>query len=299
MRPTFKTVKPKFLLSLCFFCGLVACGGGGGGSESGAGVETAESAIVTGERANACGTVVDGELRNPVSLEDGTFYQHVSVVAPNVVGLDSASGPLLVKLLALDSTVDARADLSMQKLASLVADGAYFFTPRSTCTTTTATGGVGVSGQLITPAGLDVGEEMVKAGFGGTLQSTGSCGEDLVSGCYASLQEQFAPKNAGLITEFLWKPSSDGEFAPGKLAVLINTDPCDVIIVANGEVLQNYGPSNGRCMTARSLTRSGCEFGANAKVEILNRETHLPYVFPDGQLFIINPDGCERLQFKL
>jgi len=278
-----------------------SCGGGGGGGDGDDSAAEQNTPAGASSFSTSCGVVggENGLLMNPVPAEDGTFYSSIDVLSPNVVALNSPQGSFLVKLLALDSAIDARADQSMQALRNLVAGGAYFYKATPDCSITTESGGTGTSGQLITPDGRDVGEEIVKAGFGGQITVGGTCHEELISGCYAGLAEQFAPKYAGSITEFLWKPESEGEFAPGKLAVLINAEPCNVYIVVNGEILQNYGPTNGRCMTSRSGTRSGCEFGANAKVEVFNEESKLPYVFPDGNPYIINPNGCERLQFKL
>lgn len=280
---------------ISFGCGGGGGGGGGEGESNGDGV----SAAVSEFRTN-CG-IVRETLVPSVQPEDGQYFANAVALAPNVVSVDPGSGPLVINLLGLASSaaLPSQVQLAVQKLNELVSGGVFFYQRPAPCTVTTSTGGVAASGHLITPNGLDVAEELIKAGLGGEVVSSGTCGEELVAGCYQSLRQQFPPQTAGFINEFLWKPESGGDFLPGHLAVLINTDPCNVIIVANGEILQNYGPTNGRCMTSRSLTRTGCAFGANAKVEVFNEVTGLPYVFPDGNTFIINPNGCERLQYKL
>jgi len=279
---------------LCLF----ACGGGGGSEGAEDDSDEQGAAISVSESRTSCGLVREG-LETGVDPSEGRFFSNAVAIAPNVVTVDPGTGPFVIKLLALASSTALQAQLSVQKLNELVSGGVYFFERPVPCTVSTSTGGVAASGQLIRPDGLDVAEELIKAGLSGEIEAAGGCGEELIAGCYANLKQQHPAQTAGLISEFLWKPESGGDFLPGHLAVLVNTDPCNVIIVANGEILQNYGPTNGRCMTSRSLTRTGCAFGANAKVEVFNEVTGLPYVFPDGNTFIVNPNGCERLQFKL
>ncbi len=103
--------------------------------------------------------------------------------------------------------------------------------------------------------------------------------------------------SAGEITDFLWKPQSDGGYNPGLLVILV--DPCDVVVLVNGEELTDFGPGNGRCTTARSLTKSGCGYGANARVQVLDSFTRLPYLFPGGLDTYTIPNGCNRVEFKL
>lgn len=103
--------------------------------------------------------------------------------------------------------------------------------------------------------------------------------------------------SAGEIQDFLWKPQADGGYNTGLLVVLV--DPCEVAVIVNGDELIDFGPSNGRCTTARSLSKSGCAYGANVKVQVLDRLTRLPYLFPGGLDTYTIPNGCNRTEFKL
>ncbi len=106
-----------------------------------------------------------------------------------------------------------------------------------------------------------------------------------------------APTYAGSITDFLWKPRAESNYNKGLL--VIHASPCNLDVVVNGEQLRDYGPGNGRCVTARSTTRSGCGYGSNVKVEIFDSTTGLPYLFPDGNPHYIIPSGCNRTEFRL
>ena len=102
---------------------------------------------------------------------------------------------------------------------------------------------------------------------------------------------------AGEITDFLWKPEADGGYNTGLLVVLVN--PCDVKVLVNGEELIDFGPGNGRCTTARSVTKSGCDYGLNVQVQVLDRATGAPYLFPGGLDTFIVANGCNRTEFKI
>ena len=104
------------------------------------------------------------------------------------------------------------------------------------------------------------------------------------------------PQVAGTITDFLWKPKSDEKSrSPGTLAVLASA--CNAEVRVNGEALVDSGPSNGRCTTARG-NRSGCQFGVNVKVEVIDRTTGFPYLFPSGDPFYLVTNGCVREEFR-
>jgi hypothetical protein len=105
------------------------------------------------------------------------------------------------------------------------------------------------------------------------------------------------PTYAGPITDFLWKPRAESSYNEGLL--VIHASPCNLDVVVNGEHLRDYGPGNGRCVTARSITRSGCGYGSNVKVEIFDTSTGLQYLFPDGNPYYIISNGCNRTEFRL
>lgn len=105
-----------------------------------------------------------------------------------------------------------------------------------------------------------------------------------------------APRFAGNITDFLWKPKSDAHSrSPGTLAVLAN--PCDAEVRVNGVALVDSGASNGRCTTARG-PQAGCNYGVNVKVEVIDRASGLPYLFPSGDPFYLVTNGCNRDEFR-
>jgi hypothetical protein len=110
------------------------------------------------------------------------------------------------------------------------------------------------------------------------------------------LIDSTAGQTAGEITDFLWKPRADGGFNNGLLVVLVSA--CDAQVLVNGTELIDFGPSNGRCTTARSLSTTGCGFGSNIRVEVIARQSGLPYRFPSGETFFTIPNGCNRTEFK-
>lgn len=85
------------------------------------------------------------------------------------------------------------------------------------------------------------------------------------------------------VSNFLWKPHSEGGGGAyaRKLVVLMN--PAGSIRV-NGESLVDYGASNGRCTTARSV-KTGAQHGKNVVLVYRTyRETQ----------FLVIPDGSNR-----
>jgi len=124
----------------------------------------------------------------------------------------------------------------------------------------------------------------------------GSSGSSDAGDSEASLESAELVVSAGQITDFLWKPESDAHSpSPGTLAILVNA--CNADVRVNGTSLAYSGPSNGRCTTARG-PRSGCGYGQNVKVEIIDPVSGVPYFFPTGEPFYIVTNGCNREEFR-
>lgn len=103
--------------------------------------------------------------------------------------------------------------------------------------------------------------------------------------------------SAGEITRFLWKPQSDGGYNHGLLSILVSA--CNARIMVNGDELVPFGPGNGFCTTGRNMSKSGCAYGANARVQVFDRDTGAIYLFPGGAEEYIIPNGCNRVEFQL
>ena len=131
-----------------------------------------------------CG-VVGESLRESAEAKDGVFLSRASALALNVVSADPGTGPVVVKLLALESS-GAASETALARLSELVSEGVYLFQRPEPCSVTTSVG-VGISGQLVTPSGLDVAEQLVREGLAGSIAAAGTCGEELLASCYQSL----------------------------------------------------------------------------------------------------------------
>src|SRR5690606_9668324 len=143
------------------------------------------------------------------------------------------------------------------------AQGQAFFVPAMESCVVSAGGGQGTTGQLFTQSGISFSESLIKAGLAGSVDGGGSCGEDLVNGCYQALKESSVPPSAGDISKFLWKPRAESDYNKGSL--VIHVDACDATVFVNGDALLDFGPANGRCNTSRAF-KPGCAFGANVRV---------------------------------
>ena len=270
---------------------------GGSDDSTDTGDVNAGPASSASEFTTSCGVVLGGLIKNPVTPAEGEFFSTVRALGSNLLSVNGANGAILIKLHAIGQSSRFQSSGAKNLLDDLASGGAYFFKATTDCTVTTSGGGVGTSGQLFTPNGKSFSEELITAGLAGDFDSSGSCGEGLIASCYAALKASSTPDSAGEITDFLWKPEADSDYNKGKL--IIHADPCDTRVVVNGEELGQFGAGNGRCTTARSLTKSGCAFGANIKVEIFDEATGAPYLFPGGQPYIIIPNGCDRVEVKI
>lgn len=273
---------------------IVACGSG---NES---LDPNSSGGDGADFTSECGAVVNGTLANPVNTADGQQLLAGDVIRSNVIAIDTGSGPQLVKLHALSLASSANEERARSVLSTLLSGGGYYFPAGAGCVYSDPDGGVGTVGQFFTGQGQSFTEELIKAGYSGAIESSGACNESLIAPCLSALRasvEAAKPQTIGTVRWFLWKPESDGGYNPGLLSILI--DPCNVRVYVNGVELADYGPTNGRCTTARSVTTDGCGFGSNARVEVVDASTGIPYAFPDGNPYYIIPNGCSRVEYRI
>ncbi len=135
-----------------------------------------------------CG-LVGASLSESLKAKDGIFFAQASALAPNLVSVYPGSGHVIVKLLSLGYASDSP-ELALSRLAQLVSGGVYLFQHPGPCTITTPGGAVGTSGQLITPQGIDVAEQLVSEGLANEIVARGACGEEMLAPCYEALLGQ-------------------------------------------------------------------------------------------------------------
>ena len=282
--------KHRFFVSLATLLAFNACAGGGDqlGNNSSNPTPTVRTF------ASNCGIVDDGSLQNPIAADEGVLGTITQVVSSNAFVMQLPEGPQLVKLHGIDEVTNEYRERTLATLNSIIGRSVLFVNAGKDCTATVAGGGLGRTGQLLDPEdGTSLSEAIIGAGISGTF-SDGTCNEALVTSCYRALKSQVtpAPTAAGVVGDLLWKPEAESVFNPGKLVV--HVDQCNVRVVANGQTLEEFGPGNGRCTTARSLSTSGCGFGSNIRLQVFDISSGLPYRFNNGQTTFIVPNGCAR-----
>jgi hypothetical protein len=252
---------------------------GGSSGDSGSDTEAA-----TGNFRTSCGTVVNGELENPVDPGDGVRGA-LTYIGPNLISIALKSGPQLIKLHGLDEPYeDWKRSGAETLIKSLIDEGdGYLYSPGADCGFRLSDGGQGVIGQVFSASGKSFSESLIKSAYANLGYD--SCQGGLISSCYSALEEETSNEIAGELEAFLWKPVSD---STGKLA--IHTSPYDTIVIVNGETGTNQGPGNGYANLAR-FNKPGCAYGA-ATVRVVN-ERGAAYMF-NGQPEIKIPDGCSR-----
>ena len=300
----FDLLNRRLIVSLLVAAAIVftGCGSGSSDDDSDDGFDAGD--VDGGEKGPGlsfttnCGTVQNGVLVNPVDSSSGFLASSVTAITSSLFVLNGPQGPQLVKLLGL-SIVDGDTGPARDVAISHVSGGAYFFPASPTCSFTAPGGGQGTQGQLISPAGVSVAEAVINSGASTAVETSGGCGESLVGACYQALFDAAIPPippSIGEIRDFLWKPKSEGGYNPGLLSILV--DACDVRVLVNEDELPDFGGTNGRCTTARSTTKSGCDYGSNVRVQVLDRSTGAPYLFPGNVTEYIIPNGCNRVEFK-
>ncbi len=278
-------VAAAFLLAAFIGCGSDS------NDESGS---TPTNEVSAKEFQTECGVVSSSLVKNPISTSDGEPVTVTQVISSNLLVVRREQGDQLIKLHGIGAATTGELG-AISLLNSLAANGAYLYEPTAAgCATVAPGGGQGIVAQLVSSSGVSYTEELLRAGYDVQIEPTGSCAEDLISGCYAGMKETYKPKTMGEIRDFLWKPKAESDYNKGSL--VIHADPCNATVVVNGQPLIDFGPGNGRCNTSRAF-QSGCAFGNGVKVEIFDNDTKLPYTH-NGLPYVTVPRGCDRFEFK-
>ncbi len=258
-------------------------------SQDGDGSSSSGSGKPTGSGTTQCGVVSNGALKNPVNMKDGQEILIQGASGANLVIAafkKSPNKPFLVKLHGVGPARNARKQkLAIDTITSLGAQGAFLFKPFPMCQTYIDRELVAV-GSLITPSGISIGERVIEKGYA-LPEGSDVCNGSLLKACYSALAETNATMG-GVGCQFLWKPVADKD---GNL--VIHAMPCNTRVVVNGQELQDAGPGNGRCTTARG-NKPGCAYG-QATVQVFDRDSGLPYEFADGSTKLV-VNGCNRVE---
>ncbi|MDZ4785002.1 MAG: hypothetical protein SGJ02_02885 [bacterium] len=240
-----------------------------------------------------CGVVKDGLLQNPIDPLQGEEILGISFIDSRSAIVDILGGQRLVQLLGLaDQGFSPSAIESL--LNSFASRKLYLFRESEGCSVTFEGGGLGTKGNIVTANGVSLVEEVIRSGNSGDIVTSGTCGEAAIASCYVALQETFTPErpvSAGEMRNFLWKPRAESTFNFG--LPIIHVNPSSDVYV-NGEIVKDFGPGNGRAVTAR-LFRN-CSAYAGAKVEVFQPGTRIPYTH-NGLPYVIISNPCDRLEF--
>ena len=320
VRRTLSCRGSLFVIFAILFIGINASGCAQGGSDgdsssSDGSVDSVDGEIVDSGPGVAfgsrCGAVVNGSLQNPVPSQNLERVS-VEVISPNQVvvtrqeGID-AGGQQLIKLHGV-STEGIRdflipratgtfqdvvgtdaflAEVGAEPVAGTIEGEEAVSRP---CEIVFPGGGVGTAGQLFTPDGRNVTEQLLELG---TLRPdpTDGCGSELLTGCYDSIEpiQMFSDR---VVSSFLWKPVAERD---GNLVVLV--DEFNLTVVVEGAIsttLVDFGPSNGRGTTARANV-PGSAFGSNITVRFFDEEG-LPVLLRNGNETVTVPNGAQRLE---
>ncbi len=235
-----------------------------------------------------CGTVHNGETKNPISEDEGEIVVVSQVAGSNSVVIERENGPQLVKLVGLSNDLSPFQRTLAESVLKDNLGSAIFYPSQDGCTVNIGAG-QGTVGTLINVSTKQsLSEELLIAGAAKT-KSGNECQSDSVLSCYAALEDSVAPITGGPVSEFLWKPASEKD---GNLVVLLN--PYSATVFVNGQALQNTGASNGRGTTARA-TKSGCAFGSNITVEAVDSQGRV--LLFQGKTSLTIANGCNRVEF--
>ncbi len=284
------------LLALSLFS-LSACTSGGGSDDEGSSngnnssEETAEGSFRTD-----CGVAIDGEVKNPVDASEGIRVFIDRFVSNNVLVASPASGAggdILVRIHGIADGGGTFQEARARNVQSSFSRSAILFPPEVECTTTVEGGGTALVANMVSDTSGDSYAEELLLNGGASARSGDVCGGSLIGSCYQALQEEGESANPPVgadVSNFLWKPVSEKN---GRVAVLLSPR---ATVFANGEELEDFGPSNGRATTARG-SRPGCAYGANVRVQAIDSQGRY-LVFPDGSTTFIIGNGCDRVEFQ-
>jgi len=230
-----------------------------------------------------CGIVLNGDMRNPVTADEGMEVR-AQVADANVLVVEPTSGgqPQLIKLQGIGQGDEYSRKASMMLLRSITSGRLYYYPAGEGCIADVP-GGRATVGSLVTSDGRSVAEELARTGLV-PVSSNDVCGGDEIEGCLVALQET-DELTAGELTEFLWKPESDSD---GNLAV--HTGPSNTIVTVNGETGENQGGGNGFGSLAR-FSRNGCAY-SQPSIKVMNKDG-IPYTIAGQTTFTVS-DPCQR-----
>ncbi len=274
---------------------ICGCGGGGDGDSTPVQASPTEGSGTVSSKLD-CGVIVNGQLLASVDQTTGDPILGIRFIDYRSAVVTLINGEQLVRLIGLESVSDKEGALSL--LNTFVDNQLYLFRAADTCSVVFDGGGLGVKGAIITGGGKSLVEEVIKAGYAKGVETTGSCGEDLIAPCYSALADTYTPElppSAGTMSNFLWKPKAESAYNEGLPVIHVN--PCADVYVNGEGPIKDFGPGNGRCVTAR-LFKSCGSFGSNIKVEVFQTGTQIPYLDPrTGLPYVTVPSGCDRYEF--
>lgn len=278
------------ILLLCSGCTKEDSSSDGGSDTSPR--DNSDGTADAGELKTSCGVVFGGSASNPIAKADGIAVRVKTVTGPNLaivqnVDQSTPTGEYLVKLHGVSGS--ARPDAAIATLKRLSYGTLYFYPAQADCIATLPGGGQGVIGQLVTNEGQSLSEELIKSGLG-DVDAADACGGGEIGECLTGLKGS-GIKPKGEMRKFLWKPQSDTK---GNIAV-VHELHCNVELIVNGQKFEYVGGGNGRCGTYKA-TRPGCAYGANIRVEVIDKTSGQPYT-RNGQPYVIVPNGCSRFEF--
>jgi len=294
-------MKKYFQLSFLVLALILGgCSGTGGGDNS--------PAVGTGSGSNSaapktvgldCGVVQEGIISASVDLTAGEPILGISFIDPISAIVTVAEGERLVRLHGLSSA--GLSPSAMGVVTSLAAQSLYLFRVSEACSVVFDGGGLGTKGNIITASGKSLTEEIIRAGYAGNVDTGGSCWESAMAPCYVALAETYTPEvpptpdAEGVMSDFLWKPHAESNYNLGSPVIHVNPKS-DVYVNGQGPVM-DFGPGNGRAVTAR-LFKSCGSYGTNVKVEVFKPGTKIPRLDPrTGLPYVTVPSGCGRYEF--
>ncbi len=135
--------------------------------------------------ARGCGVVVNQELTN-IEPSEGLAAELVSVQDSSLLTLRVNGESIFVKIQGIGNTTSFDNTAAIKSVTALASEPWYFFPAGENCTAST-NGQIATVGQIVTESGKSIGEELVFQKITGVIESSGSCGEELIAGCLSSL----------------------------------------------------------------------------------------------------------------
>ena len=175
----------RTLLIVSLLITLISCGGGGGGGDDSGGSGASGASDDGSGYRTICGVVTDGMLRNSVRADRGEEVTLESISDSNLLTVSNGDKSILVKLQGIGDTLGFSNTQAKKSIERLLANGARFFP--TGCTAVVLGGTTAAVGQLVTPAGDSLTEELLDDHLTGVIETGGTCGEPLLASCYQQI----------------------------------------------------------------------------------------------------------------